>query len=192
VRGDLCEASVCAVSGLPAGPYCAHTRLETFPRNQFLNRVCDMHYPARSGSGIAGRDGGVIERWPATARGWNLARIPAAAMVATAARTNDAKGRSVRSFRILCPADKAEYVISGEPNADRIRLRASLNDHAPLHWYADGIFLGTSAPDSPLLWDLSPGAHRVTCMTLEGSVDQVSCTVALPDTAPHFRETSRR
>jgi penicillin-binding protein 1C len=186
VAGDLCAAGICAVSGLPAGAYCTQTRRETFPRNQYLNRVCDMHYPAPAGGEMAARDDGVIERWPATARGWNLAGISAA--VTAEARKNDASGRQARSFRILSPADKAEYVISGEKNADRIRLRASLDQQTPLHWYADGIYLGTSAPQCPLFLDLTPGAHKVTCMTPEGSVDQVACTVALPDAAPHFKE----
>jgi len=187
VAGDLREASVCALSGLPASVFCPHTRGETFPRNQYLNRTCDMHYPARTGSAMAAQNTNVIERWPATAKGWNLAKISAA--VSPAARKSGATtGGTAQSFRILNPADKAEYVLTGENNGDRIRLRASVDAQTPLHWYVDEIFLGTSTPQKPLLLDLTAGVHKVACMTPEGLIDQVRCEVVLPDSPPHFKE----
>jgi penicillin-binding protein 1C len=186
---DLYEASVCALSGLPATAYCPRTTRASFPRNQFLNRRCDMHYPARSGLSAVAQSSGIIERWPATARGWNLARISAA--IVPNAGKNDTSGVRTQAFRILCPPDKAEYVLTGERNGDRIHLRASLDEQMPLHWYADEVYLGTSTPQSPLHFDLTAGTHKVTCMTPDGLVDQAVCSVALPK-GPRDRPTDRQ
>ncbi len=181
-RGDLYEARVCALSGLPASPFCPNTRSETFPRGQYLNRRCDMHHPAPEPTGAAC----YVERWPASARGWNLAQIQNA--VVPRDRALRASAAAARALRILSPPDKAEFVLTGEPDGDRIPLRASLDDRLPLHWYADGVFLGTSTPEQPLLFHLSVGRHTIACMTPDGLTDRASCSVAEPSPSPRFKE----
>ncbi|MCX8036654.1 MAG: penicillin-binding protein 1C [Candidatus Sumerlaeia bacterium] len=180
--GEFYMARVCALSGLPASPFCPNTRSETFPRNQYLNRRCDMHHPAPK-QDTAAR---YLERWPASARGWNLARIQNA--VAPPNGPTRASAAAARALRILSPPEKAEFVLTGEPDGDRIRLRASLDDQMPLHWYADGMFLGTSTPEQPLLFPLSPGQHTIACMTPDGLTDRVVCNVAEPSPSPRYKE----
>ena len=46
---ELRPVEVCAVSGLPSTPWCAHTRQELLPRTQYLNRRCDVHCPLMNG-----------------------------------------------------------------------------------------------------------------------------------------------
>jgi penicillin-binding protein 1C len=183
--GDLCAVRVCAVSGLPASSYCRQTSEVFLPRNQYLNRLCDMHYPARRGSPFAEGGGEVIERWPGSPRGWNLARITAP--VCLQAKADSAARGSFQALRILCPADKAEYVLTGEANGDRITLRASLDEQVSLHWYLDDRYLGASNPRAPLVLDLKPGKHKVGCMTPDGTVDKVQCEVFLAQGSLHFK-----
>jgi penicillin-binding protein 1C len=159
----MATVDTCAVSGVPASNWCSRTRSASLPRTQFLHRVCDMHYP--------GAGGEPLERWPGAARGWDLAKIDGSA----ARRTEQA--RSVEALRILQPVDQAEYVLTGEPNGDRIRLRASVDAHTPLHWYANDRYLGQSAAGEPLLYDLSAGEHRLTCLAPGGAYRSVAIRV---------------
>jgi membrane carboxypeptidase/penicillin-binding protein PbpC len=114
-----------------------------------------MHYP--------GADGGPLERWPGAARGWNLAKIDA-----SAERSSEV-ARSVEALRILQPADQSEFLLTGEANGDRIRLRASLEERNALHWYANDRYLGQSQPGEPFLYDLTAGAHKLTCLAPGGA-----------------------
>jgi penicillin-binding protein 1C len=168
---DFVEATVCAVSGLPASKWCFQTRTETFPRNQYLNRTCDMHYPA--GDGMK-----AVERWPGSAKGWDLARIGPV--------RRDAGSFREEALRILTPADRAEFVMTGETGGDRIKLSSSLDGAAPLHWYMDERYLGVSNADAPLYIDLKPGDHTLTCMTAAGITDTVKFDVVVPASTPKF------
>jgi len=87
------------------------------------------------------------------------------------------------------PANLGEYVLTGELDGDRVRLRSSLDAEAALYWYLDDQFLGTSSPEKPLLMDLKPGGHTLACMTPEGSLDKVSFDVTEPRSGPRlFKE----
>lgn len=158
------RVEVCAASGLPRSEYCKRSRTESVPRTLYLHRVCDMHYP--------GADGETLERWPGAARGWDLAQIDSSA----ARRAEHA--RSVEALRILQPVDQAEYILTGEPNGDRIRLRSSLDGRHQVHWYANDRYLGRSTPQQPLLYDLTPGNHRLTCLAPNGAHRTVQIHVA--------------
>ena len=65
--GEMRDTVVCAVSGLPAAPWCSVTKHVSLPREQYLNRICDMHYPGEGNTRV--------ERWPGAAKGWDLAKI---------------------------------------------------------------------------------------------------------------------
>jgi len=179
---DLREVQVCASSGLPATPWCLRTRRCLLPRNAYLNRRCDVHYPLDE-SGTVG------ERWPGTARRWDLARIESApgdraALVPT--RDTHVNGKppvraiSRTALRILAPADQAEYILTREKNGDRIRLACSENAEAGVHWYLDGEYLGQSRPGRPLYLDLTAGEHRAACMSEGGAVDTAVFRVLTP------------
>ncbi len=160
---SMAPVETCAVSGLPASSWCARTRTAALPRTQYLHRVCDMHYPGTAGE--------PLERWPGSARGWDLAQIDGSAE----RRTDEA--RSVEALRILQPVDQAEYIVTGEENGDKIRLRASLEERDALHWYVNDRYLGQSLPGVPLLYDLTPGEHRLTCLAPNGAHRSVQISV---------------
>jgi penicillin-binding protein 1C len=178
---DLHAVRVCAVSGLPASRWCLRTREVMLPRNQYLHRTCDVHYPMRGG---AGTDAQAAERWPGAAKGWDLANI--SAPVAPERRPGGSAHARQETLRIQEPADHGEYVLTGEANGDRVKLRTSLDAEAALHWYLDDLYLGTSTPQAPLLVDLKTGDHALACMTTEGALDCVRFTVTEPSGPPRF------
>jgi len=181
---DLKAVQVCAASGLPATVWCRAKKEALLPREQYLSRVCDVHYPTVAAEGD-GSETAVGERWPGSARGWDLARVTGAAGALSFGGAVAAGRRE--GLRILAPSDKAEFILTGEPSGDRIRLRSSVDEQASLHWYLNDSYLGRSEPQRPLLLALEPGEHKLTCMTAEGVTDQVRFGVARPDVAMRFR-----
>ncbi|MBI4559867.1 MAG: penicillin-binding protein 1C [Candidatus Hydrogenedentes bacterium] len=177
---DLREATVCAVSGLPATQWCDRTREALLPRAQYLHRACDMHYPAGSGE-----SGAVLERWPATAKAWNLAKIRTDS---TRKSAGAKKASRERGLQITAPTNEAQYVLTGEREGDRIKLAASMDVQSALHWYLDERYLGASAPERPLYLSLQPGAHQLTCMTPAGLTDSARFDVVLPPARPVFSQ----
>jgi penicillin-binding protein 1C len=170
--GELREVRVCAVSGLPAVRWCGRTQTAWLPREMYLHRVCDMHYP--------GSDGGeCVERWPGSAKGWDLARIDAPRILDPAREVQT----QIEALRILAPAGRGEYVVTGQGTPDRLQLRASRDETETLHWYLDDRYVGKTAPETPLFIDLAPGKHNVGCMASDGTIDRVEFAVIKPDTA---------
>ena len=174
---DLRPVTVCAVTGLPASRWCEHTRDVLLPKRQYLHRRCAVHGPGADGVRVA-------ERWPGTSKGWDLAAVS----WTTPAASPKKREERTEALRILSPPAQAEYVLTGEPGGDRLRLEASLDRSSSLHWYLDGRYLGRSAPEQPLLLDLSPGDHRLACMTASGGLDAVAFAVARPEGAVRFRQ----
>ncbi len=170
--GDtLKPVTVCALSGLPATEHCPHTQKVILPREQYLHRRCDMHYPNPARQGI-------LERWPGSARAWDLAHITNPVTVDS---LQEGAVEEKVVLRIKSPANKAHYVLTGETGGDRIRLDASLEGGTTLHWYLDDRFLGTSNAQTPLYLNLATGEHKVACMTPDGITDVVRFAVTLPD-----------
>ena len=172
---DLRWVTVCAVSGLPRSEWCARTKDAMLPAHEFLHRACDVHRPMRGGDAVA-------EWWPGTARGWDLAKVGDSAHVAESAR--------LAKLRIQDPVNEAEYVLTGEPQGDRIRLRASVDAEKSLYWYINDRFFGQSSPDSPLLLELAAGEHTLACMAPDGSLDRVKFLVTEPRGGLEFRRQS--
>jgi len=168
VRGDLRRVEVCAVSGLPASTWCRRTKQVLLPRSQYLHRTCDVHRPIRENGRLV-----VAERWPGAAKHWDLAHVRQRQQITPHARHE-------RTLRIIEPPDQAQFVLTGEPEGDRVRLRASLDADARLYWYVDDRYLGASVQNDALLLDLTPGAHTLACMTPHGAVDTVRYVVARP------------
>jgi len=177
--GSMREVRLCADTGLPASQWCPHTTTAALPAAQFLNRRCDVHYPSVDAGA------GVTQRWPASAKGWDLAKVDAAVTVTPggAARRE--------GLRILSPADQSEYVLAREGNSDRIRLRSSADDAAEIHWYLDGEHVGATTPANRLFIHLAEGQHELTCMAPSGATDSVRFTVDAPAMAATFRTAAR-
>ncbi|MCP4639152.1 MAG: penicillin-binding protein 1C, partial [bacterium] len=115
------RVSVCAASGLPASQWCPHVRDELLPRRQYVHRVCAVHRPAGIAQASAGAR--VVEQWPGTAKGWDLAAIQAP--VTLAASDGAPKPTRTEALRIVTPPNEAEFVLTGESGGDRLRVRAS-------------------------------------------------------------------
>jgi membrane carboxypeptidase/penicillin-binding protein PbpC len=184
-EGELQPVKVCAVSGLPCSTWCERTRTALIPRRQFLNRICDVHWPAPARR-IADAGGitdaappATIERWPGSARGWDLARVGAPPITGPT-QTTTAHTSTVHALQILNPPGGARFILTGERNGDRIPLRASGDEQGPVHWYLNGRFLATTQPRQSLLLDLTPGNHKLVCMTPQGTTAQVRFQVAQP------------
>lgn len=177
--GAMRKVSLCADSGLPASQWCPHLSTETLPAEQFLNRRCDVHYPRTDGGA------GVTQRWPASAKGWNLARVDAPVSVTPG---DDSRKEGLR---ILAPSDKSEFVLAREPNADRIRVRSSADASTEIHWYLDGAHIGATSLKQHLLLDLTEGCHDLTCMAPSGATDTVSFKVEAPSGMTRFRTASQ-
>ena len=171
------RATVCAASGLPTGPWCRRTKEVFLPAGQYLHRVCDVCRPEDGG--------GVGEWWPGSARGWDLARVGEGVRVA-----RDAPELRHAGLRIREPVNDAEYVLTGEPRGDRIRLSASIDAETELYWYINGRYFGNSSPENPLLLTLSAGEHTLACMAPDGSLDRVEFRVSEPRGGLGFKRQS--
>lgn len=173
---DMRETTLCSVSGLPVSTWCKRTTHQYLPAHLYLNRKCDMHYPE-------GQTDDVIERWPGSARAWDLASIKSPVVLAAA---GEHRSRAA-ALRITDPPDQAEFMLTGESNGDRIVLRASLERESTLYWYANDQYLGASTPDKTLAMDLRPGKHTVTCMAPGGTTDTITFSAQLPLATVDFR-----
>lgn len=164
---DLKRVQVCALSGLPASQWCPAKKEAVIPRSQYTHRRCDVHCPQ------PGQDR-VAERWPGSSKGWDLASITNPVSVS---RGENAAAEQRVALRIKAPSNKAQYILTGEPGGDRIRLDASLDGQTLLHWYLDERYLGSSGQEMPMFLNLAPGQHKVTCLAPDGATDSVSFEV---------------
>ncbi len=182
VKQDLKPVSICAVSGLPTSEWCKQKRTVYLPREQFLHRICDMHYPSTATDETESNTGGVIQRWPSTPHGWDLANITTA-YIQRESHDSTSQKAVFKDLRILEPSNHAEFVLTQQSDGDIIRVRTSLDTKERLHWYDSESYLGTSTPESPIHLQLKPGSHRLTCMTDEGMVDTIIYIVHEPATS---------
>ena len=162
---------VCADSGLPRSTACDASIEVRLPRSMYTARRCDVH---RSQITLAES----IRRWPADARHWNLASIQNPIPL----RGN--AGHVQAALRITSPANDAEYVLTGKPSGDRIRLQASLEIDQQVHWYSNGHYLGMSDASTPQYLDLASGEHEIACMVENGATDSIRITVYDPRGGP--------
>ena len=177
---DLRPVTVCAASGLPATQACPHTRETLISRSQYLHRRCGVHRRAPD-------SGKAVERWPGTARAWDLARVSEAVPAVSAPETGDQRERTAE-LHILSPSDQGKYILTGEPQGDLLQLNASVDAEKPLYWYMDGRFLGTSKPMEDLSMKLELGRHVVACMSDEGETHEVSFEVSAPKSYLDFKK----
>ena len=114
---------------------------------------------------------------------WDLARVKNP--VALDADKKNAITEERRTLCITSPSDQARYVLTGEPDGDRIRLMTSLEDRVALHWYLNDRYLGQSDAALPLFLSLEPGVHKLSCMDPFGATHSIQFEVVTP--APGMR-----
>jgi len=144
----------------------------------------------------------VATRWPGAARGWDLARVvssviseglDAAEKPGSASNKKDFADERLQrqSLKILNPADRAEFILTGEALGDRLRPSASLDGEQRLHWYMNARYLGDSSPGAPIMLNLEPGEHQLSCMTEAGAFDRVKFKVVHPEGNITFKTATR-
>ena len=77
-------------------------------------------------------------------------------------------------------------MLTGEENGDRVKLQASLDAQAALHWYVDERYLGVSTPEKPVYLRLTPGKHKLACMTDGGACQTATFAVSAPKSSNFF------
>lgn len=133
-------------------------------------------------------------RWPAAEPG-----DVAAAPVAPGDASASAGGLRVPArLAIRSPAHQQTIVLDPDLplRQQRVALRAGWRstrltdsqpprDAGPLHWFADGTALGTSAAGETLWWTPTPGEHRLRVASADGRSDVIVVRVQAiqPDTA---------
>jgi len=178
----LREVRICARSGLPATEWCPATRPALIARKQLLHRLCDVHWPAPDRP--AGSSA-IVERWPGSSRYWDLAGIKAP-VIRSLNMTPEPTATSRQALEILNPPAAAEYVLTGETRADRIRLRSSRDAETTVHWYVDERYVGTAQQGKPVYLNLTEGEHKIACMTAEGEVRQIDFKVTDANRGDYF------
>jgi membrane carboxypeptidase/penicillin-binding protein PbpC len=136
---------------------------------------------------------GVIVRWPAAYQEWAASqRLSNVTVVAPLRRTSprppvpqSTRESVARAFeseaavRVLSPPNGAVYLL--DPTLRRefqtIGLRAATEDAAPIEWRVDDALIGTTAPDAPLNWPLTPGPHVITARDPHGRNASASIVV---------------
>jgi penicillin-binding protein 1C len=139
-NAPLVEVSVCAHSGLRAGPHCTHVLAERFVPGSVPAAVCDAH-DASGHDVLAPR----YASWVAHAHPSNVA-VDTNAPAATGER-----------LEIRSPSDGARLAVDRTRGDTVIPLRATLSDRGavPAQWLVDG------NPVSDGRWVARPGHHSI-------------------------------
>jgi penicillin-binding protein 1C len=162
----LIEHEVCALSGMPANPWCPARQRERLPAGD--GPPCSWHHQA---------DEGLLVVWPPVYRQWakdngllSDAR-PAVVRASVQAPTGAAAAARAR-LEIVTPPTGATYLI--DPTLRRefqtLQLRALTSTPGPIEWQVAGRTIGTSSSETALDWPLTPGTHRFTAKDERGRV----------------------
>jgi len=145
-RADAVERrAICALSGMPAGPWCPAQVDEWMP-GAADGAVCSWH----TGPGAV--------RWPPEYRHWAQSQRLLA---------SDLPKKGPYPFSALAvinPPPGAVYLIDPtlRPAFQTLALRASTPDRGRIEWRVDGERVGSCDADAAIDWPLVPGAHTVS------------------------------
>ncbi|HET7216431.1 MAG TPA: penicillin-binding protein 1C, partial [Vicinamibacterales bacterium] len=168
----LVEHEVCALSGMPANAWCPSRRRERLPASD--EPPCSWHHDS---------DEGLLVFWPPKYRQWardnGFAREPQVRRAA-AAPSPAAKPVVVRQpLEIANPPSGATYFI--DPTLRRefqsLALRAVTAQPASIEWKVNGRSVGASSSESPIMWALTPGTHRITAHDAHGHIAEANIFV---------------
>jgi penicillin-binding protein 1C len=174
----LPEQELCALSGMPANEWCPSRQRERMPASG--EPPCSWHHVS---------DGELLVIWPPQYRQWARQQglIPAARPAAdpVSARSSSlssapsAPARQATAIEIVNPPAGGVYLI--DPTLRReyqtLALRVVTARPATVEWAVGGRVIGTSSSESPLLWPLTPGTHRITARDERGRVAESSVVV---------------
>jgi penicillin-binding protein 1C len=183
VPGGLVQRTICALSGMPAGPACPVRATEWLPQGT-ESPPCSWHHRS---------DEGLLVVWPAHYRTWasehGLLMDQPWEMV-TAGGTNTGgtpidraatrRAEPARPLAIVNPPPGAIYLIDPTLRSEfqTLPLRATLAAGAGrVEWSVDGRPIGDRSAVTPLMWPLSHGEHRIRARDDAGHSDEVTIVV---------------
>jgi penicillin-binding protein 1C len=174
VPDGIVEREVCALSGLPANPWCPARQRERLPLAN--DAPCSWHHLS---------DDGLLVIWPPAYRQWARQN---GLMTEMAPRVMSASTRpavappppTVRGpLEIVNPPAGATYLI--DPTLRRefqtLPLRVLAASPSTIEWQVAGRVVGSSSSETALMWPLTPGVHKIIARDERGRVAQSSVVV---------------
>jgi penicillin-binding protein 1C len=168
----LADREVCALSGMPAHPWCPARQRERLPATD--DPPCSWHHQG---------DDGLLVVWPPAYRQWArengflTEHQQTAASVARAVAVAPTPARG--PLEIVNPPSGATYLM--DPTLRRefqaLPLRVVATTPGTIEWQVAGRVVGTSSSEAPLMWPLTPGVHRITARDERGRVAESSVVV---------------
>jgi len=190
VPDGIVERDVCALSGMPANPWCPARQRERLPAGN--DPPCSWHHLS---------DDGLIVIWPPAYRQWarqnglttEVARLRHDSAVRASSGLGDLRPASashapsvappsqpVRGpLEIVNPPSGATYLI--DPTLRRefqtLPLRVVAVSPGTIEWQVAGRVVGSSSSETALMWPLTPGVHKITARDERGRVAESSVVV---------------
>jgi penicillin-binding protein 1C len=172
-QDGLARTPICALSGMPANPWCPSRTTEWLPSDT-PGIPCSWHHLSEDG---------VVVVWPPEYRQWasDQKRGQTPFFVASAHPTPKIASHLVTAhLSIQNPPDGATYLIDPTLRSQyqSIAFRAAADREAgTIAWSVDGQHAGTSESDKPLRWQLTPGEHTIAATDTRGQTDEVKIVV---------------
>jgi penicillin-binding protein 1C len=159
------EATICALSGQRAQPWCPSRSREWLPAGA-KPEPCAWHHES---------DEGLVTISPAEYRAWTASSLRTSADRASSAApprasADRAKGLGPRTLTIASPAEGTVYSI--DPTLRRefqaLPLRVVAPQPTSVTWVVDGAEIGTSSSEKPFDWPLAVGTHQIEARDADG------------------------
>ena len=174
VPDGIVEREVCALSGMPANPWCPARQRERLPRAN--DPPCSWHHLS---------DDGLLVIWPPAYRQWArqnglMTEMAPRVMSASTRPTVAPLPPTVRGpLEIVNPPAGATYLI--DPTLRRefqsLPLRVVAASPSTIEWQVAGRVVGSSSSETALMWPLTPGIHKITARDERGRVAESSVVV---------------
>jgi penicillin-binding protein 1C len=174
VPDGVVEREVCALSGMPANPWCPARQRERLPASN--DPPCSWHHLS---------DDGLLVIWPPAYRQWARQN---GLMTEMSPRVTSASARpavvpppqAIRGpLEIVNPPAGATYLI--DPTLRRefqtLPLRVVAASPSTIEWQVAGRVVGSSSSETALMWPLTPGVHKITARDERGRVAESSVVV---------------
>ena len=146
---EVVRRKVCALTGLPASSICPEAVEGWAVEGRSSERLCRAHR--------LGLDGSVVVHDEAL----------------SAAEPGTGGGLAISS-----PDNGAVFTLAADASEQKVVCRAvGCAAAAELWWFVDGAPVGSAASDSPIIVEIGPGDHAVTCATSDGEAAEVRVKV---------------
>lgn len=174
VPDDVERATICALSGMRANPWCPVRVTEWLPKGT-ASAPCGWHHQAPEG---------LLTRYPAEYRAWAGSQVSGSGPVAPEAETRPARAKP----RVFNPQHHLEIanplpgaIYSVDPTLRRafqaLPLRVVSDRPTTVTWSVDGREIGRTDSDRALSWPLVVGIHQIEARDPEGRSARTSVVV---------------